>query len=85
MEWRRRRIPDVRHRGGVSDDFRPGGMSYATRRKGGRLLAQRRESHVTFFLGRIPQVDDSLERETGLVGCMDVEAWVSSFNGYAKE
>ena len=75
----------MRHPGGVSDDFRPGGMSYATRRKGGRLLAQGRESHVAFFLGRIPQVDESLEREMGLVGGMDMEAWVSGFNGYAKE
>ena len=37
------------------------------------------------FLGRISQVGESLERETGLVGCMDMEAWVSGFNGYAKE
>ena len=28
---------------------------------------------------------ESLERKTGLVGCMDVKAWVSGFNGYAKE
>ena len=29
------RIPDVRHPGGMSENFRPGGMSYAARRKGG--------------------------------------------------
>ena len=40
---------------------------------------------MAFFLGRIPQVDESLEREMGLVGGMDMEAWVSGFNGYAKE
>ena len=37
------------------------------------------------FLGRISQVGESLERETGLVDRMDMEAWVSGFNGYAKE
>ena len=60
-------------------------MSYATRRKGDCLRVQGRESHVTFFLGRIPQVGESLERETGLVGCKDMKAWVSGFNGYVKE
>ena len=34
VERWRGRIPDVRHPGEVSDDFRPGGMSYATHRKG---------------------------------------------------
>ena len=29
MEWRRGRIPDVRHPGGMSENFRPGGMSDA--------------------------------------------------------
>ena len=43
------RIPDVRYPGGVSDDFRPGGMSYATCRKGYRLCVQGRESHVALF------------------------------------
>ena len=63
--------------GGMSDDSRPGGMSHATHRK---------EVRATWhFFERIPQVGESLERETGLVGSMDVEAWVSSFNGYAKE
>ena len=40
MECRRRRIPDVRYPGGMSDDFRPGGMSYATRRKGAVCLCK---------------------------------------------
>ena len=43
------RIPDVRYPDGMSDDFCLGGMSYATRRKGGRLRGQGRGSHVTFF------------------------------------
>ena len=43
------RIPDVRYPGGVSDDFRPGGMSYAMRRKGDRLRVQGRRSHVALF------------------------------------
>ena len=59
-------------------------MSYATRRKGLSACAGKREPH-DIFLRRIPQVGESLERETGLVGCMDMEAWVSGFNGYAKE
>ena len=42
-------IPDVRHPGGVSDDFCPGGMSYVTRRKGGHLRGQGRGSHVALF------------------------------------
>ena len=37
------------------------------------------------FVRRIPQVGESLERETGLVGRMDMEAWVSGFKGYAKK
>ena len=37
------------------------------------------------FLGRTPQIGESLERETSLVGCTDMEAWVNGFNGYAKE
>ena len=28
------KIPDVRHPSGISENFRPGGMSDATRRKG---------------------------------------------------
>ena len=62
----------------------PSGMSYATRRKGLSACPRERKSRG-IFLGRIPQVGESLERETGLVGCMDMEAWVSGFNGYAKE
>ena len=42
-------------------------MSYAARRKGDRLRLQGRESHVA-FLGRIPQVGESLEREAGFGG-----------------
>ena len=49
--------------------------------KGDHLRARERNSHVAFFLGRIPQVGEGLERETGLVGYMDMEAWVSGFNG----
>ena len=60
-------------------------MSYVARRNGDRLHVRGRESHVAFFLGRIPQVGESLEKETSLVGCMDMETWVSGFNGYAKE
>ena len=70
---------------GSGEGFHPGGMSDAARRKGGRLRVQGRESHVAFFLERVPQVGESLERETGLVDRMDMEAWVSGFNGYAKE
>ena len=33
----------------MSENFRPGGMSYATRRKGGRLRGQGRGSHVALF------------------------------------
>ena len=76
MECRRRRIPDARH---------PDGMSYAARHKEGRLRVRGRERATWHFLGRIPQVGEGLERETGLVGCMDMEAWVSGFNGYVKE
>ena len=90
MEWRRRRIPDVRHPDKVEhwpdkipDVRHPGGMSYATRRKGA-VCVSKGEGATRQFLGRIPQVGESLERETGLVGCMDMEAWVSGFNGYAK-
>ena len=60
-------------------------MSYVARSKGDSLCVQGRESHAAFFLGRIPQVGESLERETGLVDCMDMETWVSGFNGYVKE
>ena len=42
-------FPNVRHPGGMSGDFRPGGMSYATRHKGGRLRGQGRGSHVAIF------------------------------------
>ena len=49
-------------------------MSYVARLKGERA--------TWHFLGRIPQVSESLEREMGLVGCMDMEARVSGFNGY---
>ena len=45
----------------------PGGMSYVTHRKGADRV-QGRESHVAFFLERVPQVGESLERETGLGG-----------------
>ena len=48
------RIPNIRHPGGVSDDFRPGGMSYATRRKGAVCVAKG-EKATWHFLGRIPQ------------------------------
>ena len=41
--------PDVRCPGVMSDDSRPGGMSYATRRKGGGLRGQKRGSHAAIF------------------------------------
>ena len=41
--------PDVRYPNGMSENFRPGGMSNATRRKGGRLRVQGRGSHVALF------------------------------------
>ena len=59
------RIPDVRHP-------EKGGMCYAARRRGDRLRG--------IFLGRIPQVGEGLERETGWVGCLGMEAWVSGSN-----
>ena len=43
------RIPDVRHPGRISENFRPGGMSEATRRKGGGLRGQGRGIHVAIF------------------------------------
>ena len=58
------------------------GLCHAS--QGGRPHAREREPRG-IFLGRIPQVGESLERETGLVDRMDMEAWVSGFNGYAKE
>ena len=48
-----------------------------------RVQGREREPR-DIFVGRIPQVGESLERETGLVGRMDMEAWVSGFNGYPK-
>ncbi|WJZ91217.1 hypothetical protein VitviT2T_010312 [Vitis vinifera] len=49
MECRRRRIPDARHPGGMSENFRPGGMSDATHRKGDRLHVQERERATWHF------------------------------------
>ena len=43
------RIPDVRCPGGMSENFRPGGMSDATCHKGGRLRGQGRGSHAAIF------------------------------------
>ena len=51
----------------------------------GTVCVCKRERATWHFLGRITQVGESLERETGLVGCMDMETWVSDFNGYVKE
>ena len=51
----------------------------------GTVCVCKGERATWHFLGRIPQVGESLERETGLVGCMDMEAWVSGFNGYVNE
>ena len=48
------RIPNVRHPDGMSDDFRPGRMSYATRQKGAVCVAKGEEA-ARHFLGRIPQ------------------------------
>ena len=44
----------VRYSGGMSDDFRPDGVSYATRRKGD-VCVSKREGVTWQFLGRIPQ------------------------------
>ena len=41
-------IPDVRHPGGMGENFRPGGMSDATCRK--------KERDTWHILGRIPQI-----------------------------
>ena len=53
--------------------------------RGERAITCKGERATWHFLGRIPQVGESLERETGLVGRMDMEAWMSGFKGYAKE
>ena len=88
MEWRRKRIPGVRHPDGMvaekdSGCGTPGWNELCHASRGGRPRAREREPRV-IFLGRISQVGESLERETGLVDRMDMEAWVSGFNGYAK-
>ena len=59
------RMAAVRYSGGMSDDFRPGGVSYATRRKGDVCLSKR-EGATWQFLGRIPQCP-LLYRLSGLV------------------
>ena len=46
------RMAAVRHLGGVSDDFRPDGMSYAMHRKGAVFVAKGKEA-TRHFLGRI--------------------------------
>ena len=43
------RIAVVRHPGGMSENFRPGGMSDATCRKGDHLRVLGRGSHVALF------------------------------------
>ena len=53
------RIAAVRHPGGISENFRPGGMSDATRRKEGGMRDQGRESHVAIF-GEDPTTSKSI-------------------------
>ena len=77
MEWRRGIIPDVRHPGGMSEN------SVRVECRRGRIPDVICPDGMA--AGRIPGVGERLERETGLVGRMDMEAWVSGFNGYAKE
>ena len=48
--------PNVRYPGGMSENFRPGGMSDATCRKG--------EGATRQFLGRIPQLVHHIEHKT---------------------
>ena len=47
-----------------------GGVSYVARRKGDRAMWH--------FLGRIPQVGEGLERETGLV------VWLNGYGGLGE-
>ena len=47
------RIPDVRHSGGMSENFRPGGMSDAMCCKG-LSACPKGEGATQQFLGRIP-------------------------------
>ena len=54
VERRSDRILDVRYPGGMSENFRPGGMSDAMCRKGPSTCPRKREPCGT-FLGRIPQ------------------------------
>ena len=54
MECRPDRISDMRYPGGMRENFRPGGMSDATCRKGASACPREREPRDT-FLGRIPQ------------------------------
>ena len=42
------RIPDVRHSGGMSENSRPGGMSYATRCKGASACPREKEPRGDF-------------------------------------
>ena len=51
----------------------------------GDVACHKEEGATRQFLGRIPRVCECLERKMGLVGRMDMEAWASGFNGYAKE
>ena len=52
------RIATVRHLGGISENFCMGRMSDVTRRKGGGLRGQGRESHVAIF-GEDPTTSNS--------------------------
>ena len=48
VERRLDRIPDVRYHGGMSENFRPGGMSDATCRKGPSACPKEREPRGNF-------------------------------------
>ena len=89
MECQRGRIPDVRYPGGMSAGKNSGcemsGWNERCHVSQGVVCVSKGEGAMRQFLGRIPQVGESLERETGLVGCKDMKTWVSGFNGYVKE
>ena len=88
VERRPDRIPDVRYPEKVNvgrTEFLPGWNEPCRTSQGGPSVCAREREPCDIFLGRIPQVGESLEREAGLVGCMDMGAWVSGFNGYVKE
>ena len=71
----------------AGQDSPPGGMSYAARRKGDRLRARERELRGNFFLGRISQVDEGLERNEfgGMVTGVYTWVWWSMVMSNMKD